>query len=101
MFSWICSKCGRTVWNCKTCKCGKIEKNYGFKVVEKGDKFKIVKNIDCEDKMTAEEREKIQKVLGLLEGAALVIKDNGVVGVLREAYDLLEGFVKKEGDIFQ
>ena len=50
------------------------------------------------EKMTGKERETIQKVLGLLEGAALVIKDNGVVGVLREAYDLLEGFVKKEGD---
>lgn len=27
MFSWICSKCGRTVWNCKTCKCGNTYKD--------------------------------------------------------------------------
>ena len=27
MFSWVCSKCGRTVWNCKTCKCGNTYKD--------------------------------------------------------------------------
>ena len=71
------------------CNCGRIEKQYDFKVRE---------NKDCEEKMTAEEREKIQKVLGLLEGVSVGIKDSGVLCVLGGAYDLLEGLLKKEGD---
>lgn len=27
MFSWVCSKCGITVRNCKTCKCGNTYKD--------------------------------------------------------------------------
>ena len=50
------------------------------------------------EKMTGKERETIQKVLGLLEGVSVGIKDSGVLCVLGCAYDLLEGLLKKEGD---
>lgn len=33
MFSWICSKCGRTVWNCKTCKCGNTYKDISSVII--------------------------------------------------------------------
>ena len=40
MFSWICSKCGRTVWNCKTCKCG----NNTEVITIDGKSFEVIVN---------------------------------------------------------
>ena len=78
------------------CKCGKIEKNYGFKVVEKGDKFKIVKNIDCEDKMTAAERETIKYSMGIIDGVALTCGNEDIKTALISVSDLLTSMIMED-----